>query len=81
MTQKIEDLLDSFTAKGFEEQMSKIKDIRSARNIERPAAAVKRVKKARKKSNAAVTKTRSVLSKMTPEEKKLLLAKLLEAKK
>lgn len=81
MTQKIEDLLKSFSSSTFEEQIAKIKDIRSARNIERPAAAVKRVKKARKKSNAAVTKTRSILSKLSPEDKKLLLAKLLEAKK
>lgn len=81
MTQKIEDLLKGFTSMEVEEQISKIKDIRSARNIERPAAAVKRVKKARKKSNAAVTKTRSILNKLSPEDKKLLLAKLLEGKK
>lgn len=81
MTQKIEDLLKGFTSFNNEEQIQKIKDIRSARNIERPAAAVKRVKKARKKSNAAVTKTRGILSKLSPEEKKLLIAKLLEGKK
>lgn len=81
MTQKIEDLLKGFTSLDFEEQINKIKDIRSARNIERPAAAVKRVKKQRKKSNAAVTKTRTMLNKLSPEEKKLLLAKLLEGKK
>lgn len=81
MTQKIEDLLKGFTGMGSEEQIQKIKDIRSARNIERPAAAVKRVKKARKKSNAAVTKTRTLLNKLSPEEQKLLLAKLLEGKK
>lgn len=81
MTQKLEDLLEGFSSKTFDAQIEKIKDIRSARNIERPAAAVKRVKKARKKSNAAVTKTRSILNKLSPEDKKLLLAKLLEAKK
>lgn len=81
MTQKVSDLLKEFSALNVDEQIQKIKDIRSARNIERPAAAVKRVKKARKKSNAAVTKTRSLLSKLSPDEQKLLLAKLLEAKK
>lgn len=81
MTQKVSDLLKEFSALNVDEQIQKIKDIRSARNIERPAAAVKRVKKARKKSNAAVTKTRSLLSKLSPDEQKLLLAKLLEGKK
>lgn len=81
MTQKLEDLLDSFSSKTFEQQIEKIKEIRSARNVERPAAAVKRVKKARAKSASATTKSRSILSKLSPEDKKALLAKLLEAKK
>jgi hypothetical protein len=81
MTQKLEDLIKGFTSLDTETQINKIKDIRSARNIERPAAAVKRVKKARKKSNAAVTKTRGILNKLSPDEKKLLIAKLLEGKK
>lgn len=81
MTQKLEDLLKSFSSSTFEEQLDKIKNIRNARTFERPAAAVKRVKKAAKKSNTASNKARDLLAGITPEQKALLVKRLLEMKK
>lgn len=77
MTQKLEDLLKSFSNSAIDEQMEKIKHIRNARTIERPAAATKRVKKEKVKSNAAMSKGKDALAKLTPEEKALLIKKLL----
>ena len=80
MTQKIEDLLKSFSNSTFDEQIDKIKHVRHARTIERPAAAVRRVKKEAKKSSKAKDKTRDLLAKLTPEQKLAILAKLQEKK-
>lgn len=80
MTMKLEDLLKSFSKSTIEEQVEKIKQVRSARTLERPAAAVKRAKKAAKKSSQNKDKVRPLLSKLTPEQKALLLEKLKEMK-
>lgn len=81
MTQKLDDLLKSFSSTSFEDQIEKIKHIRNARTIERPAAATKRVKKEKVKSTKAMTKGKDILSQLTPEQKALLLKKLLGDKK
>lgn len=81
MTQKLEDLLKSFSGSSFEEQLEKIKHIRNARTVERPAAATKRIKKEKVKSTKAAAKGKDVISKLTPEEKAALIKKLLGAKK
>lgn len=76
MTQKIEDLIKSFSNSTFEEQLAKVKQIRHARTLERPVAAAKRVKKAAKKSSVAKDKTRALFSKLSPAELKLLAERL-----
>lgn len=76
MTKRLTDLIKSFSDSTFEEQLDKIRHIRSARNIERPAAAVKRVKKAAKKSNAAMDKSRQLLLSLSPEQKAALIKQL-----
>lgn len=81
MTQKLDDLLKSFSSSSFDEQLERIKHIRSARNIERPAAATKRVKKEAKKSTKALSKGKDMLSSLTPAQKAELLKRLMEAKK
>lgn len=81
MTKKIEDLIQSFEGLSFDEQMERIVRARSARTMERPVAAVKRVKKEAKKKNKTMESARSALLKMSPEARALMIAKLQEGLK
>lgn len=76
MTQKIEDLIKSFSNMTGAEMLDKIKHNRSARNIERPVAAAKRVKKAAKKSSVSKDKARDMFSNLSVDAQKALLKKL-----
>lgn len=76
MTKRIEDLVQSFTDMSFDDQLERIRKVRNARTIERPVAAVKRVKKEAKARDKNVDKTRTAILKLTPEMRALLIAKL-----
>jgi hypothetical protein len=79
MTKKIEDLFASFTEITFDEQLDRIRRARSARTIERPVAAVKRVKKESKKKEKAKTDVSKLLLGLTPEKRAEMIAKLKES--
>jgi len=76
MTMKIEDLIKSFSASSYEEQLEQIRRARSARTMERPVAAKKRVKKEAKAKAQNIDKLRMLVSKMTPEQRAQLALKL-----
>lgn len=76
MTKKIEDLLQSFTDISFDDQLERIRRARSARTIERPVAAVKRVKKEAKKKEKVKMDFGKLVGGMSPEAKAALIAKL-----
>jgi ribosomal protein L29 len=76
MTKKLEELFASFQSLDYTAQMEQIRQVRSARHIERPAAAVKRVKKEAKKKDKDMGSARGLLIKMSPEERAKMIAKL-----
>ena len=76
MPQQLKDLIHSFSDMTIEEQFEKIREVRNTRNIERPAAAVKRQKKKKKKSEKAKDKARALLNSLPPEQRELLLKQL-----
>lgn len=80
MTRKIEDLVQSFTNLSFDDQLERIKRARSARTIERPVAAVKRVKKEAKQRDKKMEGARTMALKLTPEMRAALIAKLQASK-
>jgi hypothetical protein len=76
MTKKIEDVIKDFTVLSFDEQIERIRHARSARTMERPVAAVKRVKKEAKKRDKTMTGARTLALKLSPEQRIALIAKL-----
>lgn len=76
MTKKLEDLFKGFSASTYEEQIAHITKVRSARHMERPVAAVKRVKREVKKRNTDMTKARGLALSLSPEQRAALIAKL-----
>lgn len=78
MTKKLEDLFESFTSLSIEEQFEKISKIRDTRSIERPAVAVKRRKKAAKKSEKQKDTARQLIMNLSAEEREELLRRLKE---
>lgn len=76
MTMQLKDLLQSFSSMNIDEQLEKIRKVRSARHMERPVAAVKRVKKEAKKRVVNIDKARTAALKLTPEMRAALIAKL-----
>lgn len=76
MTRKLADLFQSFVSMDSEEQLAKIREVRSARHIERPAAAVKRIKKEGKQKEKKQGDARTLVAKMSPEQRAALIAKL-----
>ena len=76
MTQKLEDLFKSFTDLSVDEQLAKIVEIRDTRSIERPAVAQRRRKKEHKTSERKKENVKTLLAKLTPEERQALIEKL-----
>jgi len=76
MTKKLADLVKSFTNSTYEEQVEHIRRIRSARHMERPVAAVKRVKRETKAKHKSMDSIRSLAQSLSPEQKAALIAKL-----
>ena len=76
MTQKLEDLFKSFTDLSVDEQLAKIVEVRDTRSIERPAVAQRRRKKEHKTSERKKENVKTLLAKLTPEERQALIEKL-----
>jgi hypothetical protein len=76
MTKQLEDLFKSFTGMTIEEQFQKISEVRDTRSIERPAVAVKRRKKAAKKSAKMKDKAKQMLLGLSEEERAELIKRL-----
>ena len=76
MTQKLEDLFQSFTDMTVEEQFAKIEEIRNTRSIERPAVAQRRRKKEHKTSEKKKDNVKQLLAKLTPAEREALILRL-----
>ena len=76
MTKQLSDLFDSWTEKTTDEQLQKIREVRHSRNIERPAVAKRRHKKAKKASVKKVDKLKAMVGKMSDEEKQAMIDKL-----
>jgi DNA-directed RNA polymerase specialized sigma24 family protein len=81
MTKKIDDLFASFTDISFDEQLERIRTARHNRTIERPVAAVKRVKKESKKKEKAKTDVSKMLLSLPPEKRAELIKRLQEEQK
>jgi hypothetical protein len=75
---KLEDLFEHFSAMSPEAQLEKIRTIRRSRTIERPAAAVKRVKKERKAAKKTANSAQQALAKLNPAQREALIAALQE---
>ena len=73
MGMQLSDLVDSFSEMNPEEQLKKIEKIRDTRTIERPAVARRRRKKEASRSQAAKTKLKKLLEKMSSEEREAFL--------
>jgi hypothetical protein len=67
VTKKLEDMIASFATIPFEEQLERVRRARSARTLERPVAAVKRVKKEAKKRDKTKEAATKAVMKLTPE--------------
>ena len=78
MTKQLKDLFQQFSTMETSAQLEKIKEIRHHRSIERPAAAVKRVKKERKQSVQKQTKIATLIQGMTAEQRAEFVRKLTE---
>lgn len=76
MTKTLNDLVKTFSDCTYDEQLERIRRARSARTLERPVAAVKRVKKEAKKKDKHKTATVTAMLKLSPEQKAALIAKL-----
>jgi len=78
MTQKLEDLFQSFATMSVDEQFAKIEEVRNTRSIERPAVAQRRRKAEHKTSTRKKENVKQLLAKLSPEERAALIAKLSE---
>jgi len=80
MARQLADILTSITLQSDAEALQNIRNIRHRRNIERPAAKKRRkqeaVKKARSNSGQAKRKMRTLIDKLSPEQRAELLNKL-----
>jgi len=76
VTKKLADLFKSFTNSTHAEQLEHITRVRSARHIERPVAAVKRIKKEAKQKDKKKTDAKALVNKLSPEERKAMLDRL-----
>jgi hypothetical protein len=76
VTKKLEELFQSFSSMDYAAQMEQIRTVRSARHIERPVAAVKRVKKEAKQKDKSMGTARNLMLKMSPAERAAMIAKL-----
>lgn len=76
MTKQLKDLFASFTEMETSQQLEQIRKIRHHRSIERPAAAVKRVKKEKKQSEKRKTNLADLLKKLPPEQRAAIISKL-----
>ena len=76
MTEKLEDLFESFTTLTVEKQFAKIEEIRNTRSIERPAVAQRRRKKEHKTSEKKQDVAKQMLLKLSPEERAELIKRL-----
>lgn len=76
MTKQLTDILFGFTAASEDEKLDKIRDLRKNRNIERPAVAKKKHKKAKKKAASQKSKIESLMQDMSDEEKLAFLQNL-----
>lgn len=75
---KLEDLFEHFSQMSPERQLEKIREVRHSRTIERPAAAVKRVKKERKAAKKTANSAQKAIDKLTPDQRAKLIAALQE---
>jgi hypothetical protein len=76
MTKRLEDLIADFNSISFDDQIERVRKARNARTLERPVAAVKRVKKEAKKKAGIADKTRQLFLTLSPEQKAAIIAKL-----
>lgn len=76
---QLEDLFEHFSKMSPEAQLEKIRKIRHSRTIERPAAAVKRVKKERKAAKKTGDSAAKAIAKL-PADQKAALIKMLQEK-
>jgi len=76
VTKQLSDLFEQFSTLESSKQLEKIREIRHHRSIERPAAAVKRVKKEKKQSEKKKTNLADLLKKLPPEQRAALVSRL-----
>lgn len=76
MTKQYQDLFKQFSTATHEEQLAKIREVRHRRSIERPASARKRIVRETKKKQSDIGKAKSLMRKLTPEQKADLVAQL-----
>ena len=76
MAKQLRELFTDFLSMSTEDQIAKVREIRHTRTIERPVAAVKREKARVKTADKRKTSAKSLLSKLTPEQREILLAQL-----
>jgi uncharacterized protein YeeX (DUF496 family) len=76
VTKQLKDLFEQFSTLESSAQLEKVRQIRHHRSIERPAAAVKRVKKERKQVEVKKTNIAALVKGMTIEQRNALIEKL-----
>jgi hypothetical protein len=76
VTKQLKDLFEQFSTLESSAQLEKVKQIRHHRSIERPAAAVKRVKKERKQVEVKKTNIAALVKGMTVEQRNALIERL-----